>query len=72
MSYKSLNTSFQEKTTCRLTLFQSGGDGITGCPHALQKKATREVMSKVVREIASCMRPGLTLGISTLASIRLS
>ena len=37
-------------------------------PHALQKKATREVTSKVVREMAGRIRPGLTLRMSTSAS----
>ena len=38
-------------------------------PHALQKKATGGATSKVVREMASQMRPSLTFGTSTLASI---
>ena len=37
-------------------------------PHALQRKATRGVTSKVVRGTAGRMRPGLTLGTSTSAS----
>ena len=37
-------------------------------PHALQKKATRGAISKVVRETAGRMRPGLTFWTSTSAS----
>ena len=40
MFYRSLNTSLQEKTTCKSTLFQSSGGGARGYLHALQKKAT--------------------------------
>ena len=35
------------------------------CPRALQRKATREVTSKVVRKTAGQTRPGLTFGMST-------
>ena len=37
-------------------------------PHALQKKVIRKATSKVVRETASRMQPGLTLRTLTLAS----
>ena len=38
------------------------------CPHALQRKATRGVTSKVVSETAGRTQPSLTLGTSILAS----
>ena len=50
--------------------FQSGGGGARGYPHALQRKATKGAISKVVRETASCTRPGLALKTSTPAFTR--
>ena len=56
--------SLQEKTTYKSALFPSGG---SRARNALQKKVTRGAISEVVEEMASWIRPDLTIRTSTSA-----
>ena len=60
-------TGLQEKTTYRLVPFLFGDNRARD---ALQRKATGEATSEMVRETAGWTRPNLTLRMSILASIR--
>ena len=60
------------KTIYRPMSFYSDSGEVRRYPHILQKKATERTTSKVVREIAYLMRPGLTLVTSISAFTKLS